>query len=367
MVSKPQATTVIDTDIMVKSGSTGMDTIQKQVASHSSVKCQLFPGHAILYAVPDGFSETDRKLFYNDNFVDQIPAVEMFLLEDVSLINGYLIQGNNFLDEFSLHDKVNVRSKWKSFLRLKLLPQKNLNLAIWGVQDWADNYFHWVTELLPRLLAIHKMNSEVPVLLSEILSRLSFVKQAMELFRIPFEVLPNGRGIKVDRLLACKVPHVGQFNKYLLSAFRTDVLLTIASDQFISPKRKLYISRSDARRRKIVNEEALWRVLKQHGFDKVELEGMQWSDQVMLFREAVFVVSNHGAGLSNIMFMPAEGRVIELKADKNDYWCFFSLARVCQLQYAYLLCEATADDHRSADIHVDVQKLLSLIQIEVKN
>jgi capsular polysaccharide biosynthesis protein len=98
----------------------------------------------------------------------------------------------------------------------------------------------------------------------------------------------------------------------------------------------------------------------------VELDGMNWSDQVRLFREAVLVVSNHGAGLSNIMFMPANGRVIELKAGKNDYWCFFSLARVCHLQYAYLLCEATADNHRSADIHVDLQKLLSLLHIEPK-
>ena len=325
---------------------------------------QLFPGHSIVYAVPDGFAEADRKLFYEDNFADEIPAVEMFLLEDVSVINGFVIQGNNFLDEFSHHAFANVGSKWKSFLRLKVFPQNNLNLAIWGVQDWADNYFHWVTELLPRLLAMHKTNREVPVLLSEKLSRLSFVRQAMEFFRIPYKVLPVGRGTKVGKLFACKVPHVGQFNQYVLSAFRADVLSSNASDQLFSPMRKLYISRSDARRRKILNEEVLWQQLKNHGFDRVELDGMKWSDQVRLFSEAVLVVSNHGAGLSNIMFMPADSRVIELKAAHNDYWCFYSLARVCHLQYTYMLCDASADNHRSADIHVDVQKLLSLMHIQ---
>jgi len=249
----------------------------------------LFPSHSIAYAVPDAFAEADRNLFYQDNFTDQIPAVEMFLLDGVSVINGFLIQGNRFLDEFSHHADSIGGSKWKSILRLNVLPKEHLELAIWGVQDWADNYFHWVTELLPRLLAMHKMNRAVTILLSEKVSRLSFVKQAMELFRIPFKVLPNGRGIKVDRLLACKVPHVGQFNQYLLSAFRVDVLSSNPSNRLISPIRKLYISRSDARRRKIVNEEALWQSLQHHGFDKVELDGMNWSDQVRLFRETVLV------------------------------------------------------------------------------
>jgi capsular polysaccharide biosynthesis protein len=327
---------------------------------------QLFPGHAIAYAVPDGFAEADRNLFYPDNFEDQIPSVEMFVLEEVTVINGFLIQCNKFLVEFSHHSNSIVGSKWKSVLRLRVLPKEHLDIAIWGVQDWADNYFHWVTEMLPRLWAVHKTNREVPVLLLEKVSILPFVKQAMEFFKIPFKVVPVGRGMTVGCLLACKVPHVGQFNQYLLSAFRSDVLSSYPSERIILPIRKLYISRSDARRRKIVNEEALWQTLQHHGFDKVELDGMNWPDQVRLFRESVLVVSNHGAGLSNIMFMPADGRVIELKSLYNDYWCFYSLARVCHLQYTYLLCDATSDNHRSADIHVDVQKLLSLIHIGQK-
>lgn len=327
---------------------------------------QLFPSHTIVYAVPEGFAEEDRNLFFQDNFTDQIPAVDMFVLEGVVAINGFLIQGNAFLYEFSHHATFIGGFKWKTLLRIKVLPKEQLKLAIWGVQDWADNYFHWVTEILPRILAMHKRDKGAPVLLSEKVSRLSFVEQAMELFNIPFKVLPVGRGIKIDRLLACKVPHVGQFNQYLLSAFRADVLSAVSSNSMYSPIRKLYISRSDARRRKILNEDALWHSLQHHGFEKVELNGMNWPDQIRLFRQAVLVVSNHGAGLSNIMFMPAHGRVIELKAAKNDYWCFFSLARVCHLEYAYLLCEAAEDDHRSADIHVDIQKLLSLMHVEVE-
>jgi hypothetical protein len=189
MVSRPQATMVIVMDTMGRKGSMVMGIIPKQVANHPYFKTMLFPGHTIAYAVPDGFTEKDRKLFYSDNFTDQIPAVEMFVLEEVAVINGFLIQGNRFLDEFSHHANSIGGSKWKSLLKLSILPKEHLDLAIWGIQDWGDNYFHWVTEMLPRLWAMHKTNREVPVLLLEKVSRLPFVKQAMEFFKIPFTFL----------------------------------------------------------------------------------------------------------------------------------------------------------------------------------
>ena len=180
-------------------------------------------------------------------------------------------------------------------------------------------------------------------------------------------MLPVGRGVKIDRLLACKVPHVGQFNQYLFSAFREDVFALNPSDQLISPDRKLYISRSDARRRKILNEESLWQSLQHQGFERVELEGMNWYNQLKLFKEAALVVSNHGAGLTNIAFMAQGGRVIELKSKNNDYWCYFSLSRVIGLKYAYILCDGNNIDHRSADIVVDVDAVLHVIKQDLIN
>lgn len=343
-----------------------MATIPKQVDNAPSGSRMLFPSHRIAYALPDGFNEEDRKLFYEENFRDEIPDVAMHTLEKVALINGLLLQKKNLLPSYTHHRNNSPVSTFKSLIRLKLLPKEQMTEAISGVMDWADNYFHWMTEVLPRLVAMHRLKPQVQVVLSEKVAGLSFASGSLQLLNIPFKILPNGRGILVDKLYACTVPHVGQFNQYLLSAFRSDVIALLSSDRLISPIRKLYISRSSAKRRKVTNEDELWQSLQMHGFEKVELEKLAWKDQVRLFREAVLVISNHGAGLSNIMFMPADSKVIELKSDKNDYWCYYSLARVCHLQYAYLLCKPSSHNHRDADIEVDIDQLLRLMNIEAE-
>ncbi|MFM1963910.1 MAG: hypothetical protein RLZZ172_2755 [Bacteroidota bacterium] len=341
-----------------------MDIIPKQVDKAQTGNCLLFPSHNIVYALPDGFIEEDRKLFYEENFRDEIPAVEILTLESVALINGLLIQNKLLLSEFTHHRNNAPVSTYKSRLRLKILPKEHFEEAISGVMDWADNYFHWMTELLPRIVALNKFKPDVPVVLSERVGRIPFVLNALDLLNISFYILPTGRGVVIDKLYVCKVPHVGQFNKFLLSSFRSEVIGLVSTYRLIAPIRKIYISRSAARRRKVSNEDELWQVLQSQGFEKVELENLPWRDQVRLFREAVLVISNHGAGLSNIMFMPADSKVIELKSAKNDYWCYYSLACVCHLQYAYLLCEQSETNHRDADIRVEVDKLLRLMNIE---
>ena len=350
--------------IMDKRGSMDMAITPRQVDNLPTEHRLLFPSHRIAYALPDGFNEEDRKLFYEENFKDEIPAVEMHTLEKVAFINGLLIQKKNLLSVYTHHRENVPVSTFKSRLRLKFLPKEHMTEAISGVTDWADNYFHWMTEVLPRLVAMHRFKPDVQVLLTEKVGGLSFVSDSLNLLKISFRILPTGRGLLVDKLYSCIVPHVGQFNQYLLSAFRSDVIGLLSSDRLISPIRKLYISRSSARRRKVTNEDELWHALQIHGFEKVELEKLAWKDQVRLFREAVMVISNHGAGLSNIMFMPADSKVIELKSSKNDYWCYYSLARVCHLQYAYLLCKPSEINHREADIEVDIDQLLRLMNIE---
>ena len=350
--------------IMDKRGSMDMVIIRKQVDKAQFGNSIIFPSHHIVYALPDGFNEEDRNLFYEENFRDEIPAIELYALEKVVLINGLLIQNKRPLREFTHHRNNAPVLTYKSRLRLKILPKGHFTEAISGIMDWADNYFHWMTEVLPRLFAMHRFKPDIPVVLSEKVGGIPFVLNSLDLLNISFNILPTGRGVLFDKLYACKVPHVGQFNQFLISSFRSEVIGLVSADRIIAPMRKIYISRSAARRRKVSNEDELWQVLKSQGFEKVELENLPWKDQVRLFREAVLVVSNHGAGLSNIMFMPEGSKVIELKSAKNDYWCYYSLARVCHLQYAYLLCEQSETNHRDANIHVEVDKLLRLMNIE---
>jgi len=83
--------------------------------------------------------------------------------------------------------------------------------------------------------------------------------------------------------------------------------------------------------------------------------------------ESKMVISCHGAGLTNIMFMQKGQTVIELKEKNNNYWCYFSLARVFGLDYNYILCEGDDENHRDANIKVDLFALSELLEKNLHN
>jgi capsular polysaccharide biosynthesis protein len=90
-------------------------------------------------------------------------------------------------------------------------------------------------------------------------------------------------------------------------------------------------------------------------------------DQVKLFQEARIVIGCHGAGLTNIMFMQKNQTVIELKSNNNNYWCYFSLSRVFGLKYFYSLNNGYVDNHRDADIDIDLDALNLLLTKAMNN
>ena len=124
----------------------------------------------------------------------------------------------------------------------------------------------------------------------------------------------------------------------------------------------LYISRDKAKRRKVSNELELSSFLKSKGFEKVILEDYTLDQQIQLMNESKMAISCHGAGLTNIMFMQKGQTVIELKEKNNNYWCYFSLARVFGLDYNYILCQGDNENHRDANINVDLHVLSELLE-----
>jgi capsular polysaccharide biosynthesis protein len=129
----------------------------------------------------------------------------------------------------------------------------------------------------------------------------------------------------------------------------------------------LYVTRSLAKRRRISNEDEVFRLLRLKGFEKVNLEELKLTDQVKLFQQARVVIGCHGAGLTNIMFMQKNQTVIELKSNNNNYWCYFSLARVFGLKYYYSLNHGHVVNHRDADIDIDLDTLNLLITKAMSN
>jgi hypothetical protein len=76
------------------------------------------------------------------------------------------------------------------------------------------------------------------------------------------------------------------------------------------PKR-FYVTRNDARLRRVANEEDLLPLLARHGIERVTLSGMPIAEQVALFMDAELIVAAHGAGLAHISWCKPGTHLIE--------------------------------------------------------
>lgn len=126
---------------------------------------------------------------------------------------------------------------------------------------------------------------------------------------------------------------------------------------------KIFISRENARRRRIANEPALWAELERRGFSKLRLEELTWAEQIAAFSAAKIVVAPHGAGLANLVFSSPGTRVIECFNPAYVDGYFWRLAAVQGLHYRPVVnapevplgCELSAN---RLDIEVDVDEVL---------
>ncbi|MFM1794647.1 MAG: hypothetical protein RL642_1032 [Bacteroidota bacterium] len=335
----------------------------KNLKNSSSI--ELFSEHSISYSFPENFNPADRFLFYDENFSFKIPAVCLFELSLAKVSNCSVTKKYLLVYTLTYHKKYDVLTAFKELIRTIVYKKENVEFGILGVQDWANNYFHWMTEMLPRIAAMHHHHPDFPVLIPDNYLNYSFIVESLQQLNIDFKAFDVKCTLKVNTLKAIEVPHVGRFNEALMHFFRNNFLQGEAP---VSPPfRLLYVSRDKAKRRKIRNEDEVFELLKLKGFEKVNLEELKLMDQVKLFQEARIVIGCHGAGLTNIMFMQKNQTVIELKSNNNNYWCYFSLSRVFGLKYFYSLNNGYVDNHRDADIDIDLDALNLLLTKAMNN
>ena len=220
---------------------------------------------------------------------------------------------------------------------------------------WSNGYFHWLMDCLPRLVVLENACIHVPLVLPAFLQDQPYVKESLSILgKKDFQFLQKGNWYYAESLhFPVHLAPTGNYNEVIMQQLRTK--MTAGNAQ--KPTRKIYISRNRATRRKIENEADILPVLSKLGFTTIYCDNITFEEQVQIFSTTKYLVSNHGAGLSNMLFMPAGGAVIELrKKGDNHNNCYFSLASALNLDYYYLQCDPVneLEDAHIANIMVDV-------------
>jgi capsular polysaccharide biosynthesis protein len=109
--------------------------------------------------------------------------------------------------------------------------------------------------------------------------------------------------------------------------FLRDLMLPGYGARNAAPKRRLYLTREDTRKRRLSNEAALRPLLEKHGFEIVAPGQRSFGDQVRLFAEAAVVMGPHGAAFTDDLFSPPGTKVIEIFPANKVKSCYFLLSK----------------------------------------
>ncbi len=115
----------------------------------------------------------------------------------------------------------------------------------------------------------------------------------------------------------------GNYNKEIINKVRD----RFNPNTVAKPLRKIYIFRQKARYRKITNESEVVALLRYYGFEIHYFENYAFTEQVILMQQTSHLICSHGSGLINMLFMPKNCEVLELRnRDDNRNNCFYKLA-----------------------------------------
>ena len=223
--------------------------------------------------------------------------------------------------------------------------------ATWILEQWDQNYSHWLQWHLVKIAMLQK-HGRADALLLPAASRLAPVidrsLQALGVDRAAAHTL-SSPVVAVDRLTVAGMDHY----RDTLAGDLRDRLVVASRKQ-----RRLFISRAKAGWRRLRNEEACWPILESFGFERVLMEDYDFDEQRRLIGEAAVIAGPHGTGLANMIFAVPGLHVIEIYDAAFPNPQFYALAGA--LGHHYWLVRGTpAGDFRPGyhDIDADVAEL----------
>jgi len=351
--------------------------------------------------LPDSFA----KKFVS---IKSIRNRRIFLLSNVC-VNGDAVVFKNLrifnpsltwlLDSYKYKKGKLLLKQWKSNSKT---VQKTQIVAL-AYDAWsAENYYHWMIESLPRLLIVKTQFPDclllvpkpAPEFITTTIKLLGFLniyelsRKELEILKVANLVLPelvyyeeeekiveglykqqiSGR-LQVKQSLSEMTFDFGQ-EELIVSVKK--MLLESITNKLVLPSKKIFISRSRQKIRRLLNENDVEAILDKHQFETVFFEGLPFLKQVDLMLNTSIFISIHGSNMVNILFLQAGSKVIELmnKDYLND--AYYLLASSIGVPYYSIPCTMADktikpnDDTvkiNDADLLVDLQELEQVLNL----
>lgn len=278
-----------------------------------------------------------------------VPVVEIFCNSTFWPGSG-VVYSDNQLATASLvsQDREAVLKNLNSLRRYPTFRCRGMATSIEGVYP-ITNYYHLLIDTLPRVWGLRH-----PSLRSEQITLYLTRPVKSPLDRVLYALLPEQVTVKtISRFTRVRcdeyvlLPHLSKdrvaFNPdqdytsagFIPSEYLTtfqQVVFEILNIKEGPSKRQIYITRQNTSRRRLLNESEVRSFLERKGFEIVDPGGLSFAEQVKLFNEARIIVAQHGAALTNLLFM-TRGSVIEIFSSDEQPQYYQQYAQTAGLDY----------------------------------
>ncbi|MCH9625716.1 MAG: hypothetical protein S4CHLAM123_08940 [Chlamydiales bacterium] len=337
------------------------EEIERQSAIYKSVSLQIPPPKTIEKELFWRFSDVLKGMDLPEQGVYEVPhgTATSFggnLTKSGKLLTPYL----QSIDGKAPHEHDLFRFSGKLFFpKIYRVKGEVVTLAA----GWQGAFYHWIYEVLPRLHLVEKAGYSLNTLFVE--AKSSFQKQSLELMGVGSDQLINASeyaAVQAEKLIVPSIPEVP--TRWACAYLRDKMLPNLQR----KAKKRLYISRSDATKRRLLNEEEIWPILEARGFEKCILSSLSFREQAAAFASAEAVVGPHGAGFSHLVFCDPKTAVLEFFAPAYTHLCYWQIANCVDLEYHYIFGEGAhypkgVNTGLDPDIEVNPNKIRAALDL----
>lgn len=245
---------------------------------------------------------------------------------------------------------------WEQWIsKIKIGPSLKISKSrktVAFLGEWiGDNYFHWLTDVVGDYWFI--INSGVDIKEIDLFvypgGNEQWQHEILSIIGIPEHKRISINDIETTYGIDALFPYRSKASSYVMPTWISTALReTLGYDVTGGTgQRRLYLSRKDAKRRRIINESEIRDALNEKGFTEVQCEGMTFNDQKSLFGNAEIIVAAHGASLTNIIWCKEGTKIIDILPDTKSDSCFGILSHQCKLAYYPVWTKAIKNDGRN--------------------
>jgi len=233
----------------------------------------------------------------------------------------------------------------------------NVPFAAILVQKWGYGFYHFVNEMLPKILRIKEYNAKIPII---IFYNDTFVKNILSTLGVTNPIIPYDGSTRFTVRSAILMTETASGNP---TPDDIEVIRRSIKAPPTPPIRDtiVLIYRREAQR-SISNFEELYAGLKRR-FPKEKFaifgSGVPFDATIQLFQSAKLVIGAHGAGLSNMIWGAKGTPVIEIFPAMMVNACYWHLAWI--MENPHYTLAAKSSGHPLLNIAVDLSELSTVI------